>query len=361
VALLRQLHAWAGLVLCLVLAVIALSGTLLVFKADWLALVEPAARTEAPIDLAAMARLTEAAQALPQSRDGPPQALLFGEPGMALSRVYFPDKTEAYLAPDGSLIDQFAAHDRPEGFLFQLHHYLLAGDVGALVAGSIGIAACVMVVTGLVLWWPARRSFGLQLWPAGTARRDWLRFHRDAGVVFALPVLVFAISGASMVFDSQTRAVLKALVPSAQTDRPAAKPPTVTPGPVDLDWQSALMAAQATYPSATIRLVIWPRRPDAPVTLRLRQPGEWHPNGRTMIWLHPRSGKVLGTVDALALPRAERWFNGFYPLHASFVGGRLVDAISAMSGLMLAALSLAGAWSFVLRLRRQRTIQLKPG
>jgi uncharacterized iron-regulated membrane protein len=360
-ALLRQLHAWAGLVLCLILAVIALSGTLLVFKADWLALVEPAARMAAPADADSKAQLAQVAERLPLPHNGQLQALQFGEAGMALSRVYFTDDTEAYLAPDGTLVDWFAASGRPESWLFELHHNLLAGDMGAIVAGSAGLAAFVMTLTGLVLWWPARRSFGWQLWPAGATRRDWLRFHRDAGLVFALPIILFALSGASMVFDDQSRAVLKALVPSAQTDRLSARPPSVTPGPVDLDWRSALMAAQAAYPGATIRLVIWPRKPDAPVAVRLRQSGEWHPNGRTLVWLHPGSGTVLGTVDALALPRAERWFNGLYPLHASFVGGRLVDAISALSGLMLAGLSLAGSWSFVLRLGWRRPIQLKPG
>ena len=55
---------------------------------------------------------------------------------------------------------------------------------------------------------------------------------------------------------------------------------------------------------------------------RLRQPGEWHPNGRTTATIGPATigpatSQVVATSDAHALPTGIRAYNAFYPLHAS--------------------------------------------
>ncbi|WP_426052037.1 hypothetical protein [Brevundimonas sp. SL161] len=80
---------------------------------------------------------------------------------------------------------------------------------------------------------------------------------------------------------------------------------------------------------------------------RLRQPGEWHPNGRTTATIGPATSQVVATSDAHALPTGIRAYNAFYPLHASSVGGWLYDWMTALSGLAMAGLGGVGAWAFL--------------
>src|SRR3546814_17364019 len=46
-------------------------------------------------------------------------------------------------------------------WLFELHHYLLAGETGKLISGAFGLAIAGLVLIGLYLWWPWRRGWRL--------------------------------------------------------------------------------------------------------------------------------------------------------------------------------------------------------
>jgi len=160
-------------------------------------------------------------------------------------------------------------------------------------------------------------------------------------LLFALPVLVFSLTGAAIIFHGTTQALLGG----------TPKLPTPVVGCGDVDWTRALTSAQARFPRATLRMASWPAAPGKPVTIRVRQHGEWHPNGRTTVTVDPATSQVVATSDANALPAGIRAYNAFYPLHASSVGGWLYDALTALSGLAMAGLGGVGAWAFLVKPR----------
>ncbi|OYW88722.1 MAG: hypothetical protein B7Z22_01780 [Hyphomonas sp. 32-62-5] len=178
--------------------------------------------------------------------------------------------------------------------------------------------------------------------------------HRDLGVLFALPVILLAFTGFAMVYSGPVRAALNVITLSA----PAATPERPTAGAGITDWTAALAAAQAAFPDAYPRLASPPRSEGAPASLRLRQPGEWHQNGRTYVLMDPTTNLPLATQDGHALTRADRVFNTLYPLHSAGIGGRLYDLLSFLTGLALTVLGLAGTWTFLRKPRRKR--QKKP-
>ena len=141
----RTAHAWAGAALSLLLFVLALSGTALVFKDDYVRLVEPAARAAPDLSSEGMVKVVKAAEV----HFGREQlsALFFASHDFGLHKVYLRDDKAAYLTSDGSLLDTWEKNGRVEDWVFDLHHYLLAGRTGAIVAGSAGLAACVLVLT----------------------------------------------------------------------------------------------------------------------------------------------------------------------------------------------------------------------
>lgn len=341
IGVLRTIHAWAGAILSLLLVVLGLTGSLLVFENDWIALQHPEARAGFAATPAALGAAAERLEA-----DHPDMRTVdFGGPQLGAHKLYLAKKDFGLAAPDGAALDRWTGPARVEAFVFDLHHHLLAGETGEIVGGVAALAAVLLVLTGLVVWVPAWRATRLRIWPRSARRADLVSSHRNLGLIAAVPILIFCLTGAGMVFNDQARALL---APNAPEPPP---PPVVGTG--DIDWPAALAAAQARFPDATLRMAGWPAAPGKPASIRLRQPGEWHPNGRTTVLIDPATGGVVRVTDAQALTHGERALHAIYPVHAGAVGGWLYEGVTVLSGLALAALGAVGTWSFLIKPRRK--------
>src|SRR3954469_22868230 len=160
---LRSVHAWAGIVVALLVAVIALSGAALVFKDDYLQASLPPFTPAEPN--ASAARLGELAGIAERSFPGQIRSILFADTRLRLHRVYLRDGGGAYLDGSGAIIERWRGNGRPEVWLFDLHEKLLLGASGHTIAGFVALAMMVMVMTGVLLWLPAARAFAWRLWP----------------------------------------------------------------------------------------------------------------------------------------------------------------------------------------------------
>lgn len=341
IGVLRTIHAWAGAILSLLLIVLGLTGSLLVFENDWIALKHPEARTAFGADAAFLGAAAERLEA-----DHPDMRTVdFGGPQLGAHKLYLAEKDFGIAAADGATLDRWTGPARLEAFIFDLHHYLLAGETGEFIGGVAALAAVLLVLTGVVVWAPAWRATRLRVWPRSGRRGELVSSHRNLGLITAVPVLIFCLTGAGMVFHDQARALL---APNAPPPPPA---PAVGTG--DIDWPVALAAAQARFPEATLRMASWPQAPGEPASIRLKQPAEWHPNGRTRVLIDPATSRVAQVLDAQTLSPGERALHAIYPIHAGSVGGWLYEWITVLSGLALAALGIVGTWSFLIKPRRK--------
>ncbi len=346
--ILRTAHAWTGAVLSLLISALGLSGSLLVFKADYLRLVFAEARQ--PISLAAEDLGPVLSRIDAEYGNQGLRYVALGGPDFGLHKAVFEDGSGAYLDRAGVTVARWPRNGRVEDWVFDLHHYLLAGDTGKLVAGIAGAGAVLLSITGLVIVWPSLRMFRWRVWPATGRRRDLLAQHRDLGLMFALPVILIAFTGFAMVYSAPVRTVLHGLTASQlelAADRPRA-------GPGQTDWRAALAAAEAAFPRAVPRLASPPAAPGAPASLRLRHPEEWHQNGRTYVYIDPETRQLTGSRDGRELNRADRIFNAFYPLHSAGIGGRPYEALTFLTGLAMTLLGLVGTWTFLKRPPRRR-------
>lgn len=344
--LLRTAHAWAGAVLSALLCVLGASGALLILKQDYLRLTVPQAREAASLAAEDLGPVLEAVEA--RFAGEGLRYVAVAEPGFGLHKAVFTNGGGAYVTGEGEVIARWAKNGRVEEWLFDLHHYLLIGDAGKTIAGIAGMAALALVVTGIIIVWPSLRTFAWRVWPRSPARRDLVAHHRDLGIIFAAPILVLVFCGVAMVFSAPVKSLLYAVTlsqPSPAAERPAA-------GEGDVDWTKALTAAYAAYPNSPPRLVSFAAKPGAPASLRLRQPAEWHQNGRTYVYIDPATSAILATSDAQGLSRGERLFNALYPIHSSGIGGRLYELATFLTGLALATLGAVGTWTFLVRQMR---------
>ena len=335
---LALLHRWAGGIFGLLLAIIGLSGTILVWEESWIGL--PGADDPLRSDPASAGQSVAAAIA----EDPKLSRMTFADDRMGLHQAIFADGGGAYLTQSGALVDRWdSLWGRPELWLFDLHHYLFGGDAGLWVTGSLGVLLLAFAVTGLILWWRTRKTFRFRLWPARMTRSAIVRHHRDLGAVASPLLILSALTGTFMVFPAASAALLSPLT-DAKT-KPAPPAATGTVGPAT-DWVKVMRNAQAAFPEALPRRLTLPDRPGAPLVLRLKQEFEWTPNGRTYVYLDPASAQVLGIDDPASGDIAAAITEKYYPVHAAKVGGMLWRLILTFSGLTLVMLGALASWSF---------------
>ncbi len=355
----RLAHLYAGLALSLLLFVLALTGSALAYKDAYWRLVYPELRGPSP-ELGNQERAAAITAAAEHFGDRL-RSVKMPVPGVAAYHLYL-EGGEAFLSLDGArVIDEWQPRDRLMALLFDLHAHLLAGEAGERVGGVIALLGAALVVTGVVLWWPARRRFGLRhALPSGWKRRWLIQWHRDLGALFTPLLAVLLLTGAGIVFYEATGRVLHVLLPDGRLSAaPAPATPFleessragVGPGATGLAGTEILSRVHEAFPDARLVFYYPPSDADPRHGFRLQRPCEIHPNGRSYLYLDAAGG-VIERTDACAAAPADRTLHALYPLHAGKTGGEIYRFLTFMGGLALAALALSGAAAYLQKLSR---------
>jgi len=335
---LYQAHLWIGIALALPLLLAALTGTVLLFKFDLVRSFVPAAAQSIQLS---PAQIGAAAEEIEQTFGTSLRSLRLPDDRIGVIEIYLTNDDAAYFdTVTHRVVRRWNRHRDPLDLLFEIHHELFAGETGRTILGVVALAGIALLLIGLTLWLSPRRPFRISLIPRG--RPSVLASHRDLGVLICVPLLLTFLSGAVLAFPNGSRAFLDAVLPGQAN---ASKPPSASPG--NVDWHRAVAAASAALPSATIRMLVWPAKPGAPASLRLRQPAEAHPNGRTSVYIDPATNEVLAVRDALVEPIGTQVANFAYPLHAATIGRawwRWVLLASGIGTLLVASYGVVAWW-----------------
>lgn len=329
--LLSLIHRWAGGLIGLLLALLGLTGAILLWEGEWIAL--PGAGDPIVEDVRRLAEITDAASAR-----GDLSRITYASDEIGLHQMVYADGSGAYVRQDGSVVERWASQwERPELWLFDLHHHMFAGDTGKTVTGAVGIAGLLFLATGAVLWWRSRRSFRPRLLPRRMRPGPIVSHHRDLGAI-ALPLLLVSmLTGVVMLFEP-VRVALLGVEVRPKIERADAGPATAG---------RALALAKREFPDAEIRRITLPATPGDSIYVRLRQQSEWTPNGRTQVILS--SDGTLGVEDANAANLSAWLTEKSYPIHSGKVGGILWKLALTASGLALFLLGSLAVWSFWVR------------
>ncbi|ANN77914.1 PepSY-associated TM helix domain-containing protein [Bordetella flabilis] len=358
-------HRWTALCLGWVLVMSGVTGSLLVVARPldrWLhpayfVAVTPAGEADArsPVSLEALRqRLAGEFGARASFTFAPPR-----EPGDTLQvLVRAAWRGTLYLDPaTGAEQGRRGANEGVVALLYGLHSALWMDQTGKAVLACAALSYLVLLMTGAILWWPRK-------WPPslGVAfGKGWTRalfdVHRTGGVVLGLALALCIATGAYLAWrpiggwitwlsgEPRTAApALPAASGAAQASAAAAS----------LDELAA--RAQAALPEGAIGYFLYSPRLDRPLAVRMRVPDDPHPNGRSTVWLDPRSGAVLAIHRWNELDPGTRVNSYIYPLHTGELGGVAWQAAVAMLGLTLAALGGSGIWLWWRRrMARRRT------
>ncbi|HEY2835073.1 MAG TPA: PepSY-associated TM helix domain-containing protein [Rhizomicrobium sp.] len=317
--LLFRFHMWIGLVLGLLLALLGLSGSILVYDdaiGDFLAPVPKAtAKGEAlPLD-----KIVEAARGA--AGRGAMQISLPREPGEAISVRVTQSRegaqrsegrarrnangasplqaaegpraaaTQVFIDPvSGAVLGSRKAQLPPLlMFAHQLHGNFLMGREGRTFVGWLGVAMLILGATGLVLWWPKRGQWKYAFFVRRTA--TGLRFHRElhaaTGIWIFVVFMAVSFSGVVLAF------------PNLQTG--GAHPtfnlregPEIAPGTgMRLGPDAALALAKKALPDATPTGITIPSRPDRTIVVSMLA----HDAVGAQVYVDPWQGRVAGKRD----------------------------------------------------------------
>ena len=353
------IHLYGGLALGGLLIVISVSGSALVFEDtlnEWirpdLHHVTPTGE-RAPLD----AVVGAVREAYPDAT--PWIANLSTAPTEPVVVRLGPDAPSVFVDPYRATV--LGAQRPDEGVVntvVGLHVELLAGRTGGVIVGVSGLLLVLLTATGLVLWWPRRlRQFGRALrisWRQGRVRFNY-DLHRAGGFYTTLFLLLTALTGSAFVFYPTTQQLISTVTktepwpPSAPTVDEAQGVET----PAAVSYREVMAATQQVLPAAEPTYLYFPTSPEAPVTVRLRTPPEWHPNGRSFVYLNPSTASVLRVDDAREAPWGAQLLQTFYPLHVGAVGGLFVKWLYVVLGLAPAVLSVTGT---IVWYQRWRTV-----
>ncbi|MBJ6122926.1 PepSY domain-containing protein [Sphingomonas sp. BT553] len=297
----RRLHGWVALVLAILIMPATLSGAMLMWP-------------EAIGRLTGAPRFaTSGAALLPVDRYARAARPVL-RPGERIAEMILPDRRGApvvvtatsvaatgavqvdiFLDPPTARVLEVAASDAGAvGFLRRVHGKLLVPGAGRSIVGAGGVIAVMLVMVGVVVWWPGRRR------RAGRGS-VWLGY--AVGVLIAVPLLVWSFSGVWI-------GVAK---PAPVSARPMARPAQPL---------SVVVARAVAIAPGAVRRIVWPteRNPDwtvgvasaavkvaddsgSAVAAPARVPAGLA--GRSMLALHDGSGlgvgwRVAGLIAGLA-------------------------------------------------------------
>ncbi len=364
--LLRRIHLWLGLSLGILFAVLGLTGSALVFYVEIDAALHPQTRAAAqaapgwdsPIWDRALATVTTAWPERHGEWRFEATDTLAAVPARYSSAGHHGPRAMIWLSPDGRQIVRQDSWGRYlMTWLYELHMDLLAGDTGRQVVGWSGVAMLVLLLTGVLAWWP-RGSWrkALALKPRAVPLRRLRDLHKLAGLI-GLPFLFLLTgTGALLALPDEKNWVLERTL-SPIDAVPATR--SLADGRPPLPLSAILAAAHRAVPDARLVWIEIPGAADAPIRLRVRVPGDPSPRfPRSYIHVDRYSAKILAVVDYRRGDPSSSFNTWLHPLHDAAIGGLPTRILAVLIGLLPGFLLITGFLHW--RRRRARRLAARP-
>lgn len=320
-----QIHLWLALILGPILTVVCLTGSFVVFRYEFNRLtVNGTAYVQPQAQRLSLDELTRRIQAYrPQDQlssaswdGGPDTGFNFWTNSPAGHRIH------TFINPyTGAIIGEEDYHGKWIQWFYELHANLLLGSTGMFLNGFVGLAAVILSLTGLIVWWP-----GLPRWRSGFSflrgarwQRQNYDWHKLIGFYSSAAVMLIALTGMyysfpnlyKQVFSATTGTPVVNSTPRAQTRWSAASP----------SLESFIQTALAAQPGTRFVSLSFPKKPGDPIGIRTKYDRDWHRIGLNHVYLEPGTGALIASRPFPTATAATQAVLLMYPLHFGRFGG----------------------------------------
>lgn len=372
-----SVHLWLGLILGANLAVIGLTGSLLVYHDEideWLA---PALLTVAPPFAAAGYRpLAEiiAASATVMPSQAKQAFAVYPRNGYAAFRIRYALEATAEATEFWEVsVDPYRATVLGKrlrwatnqilpstfiDFVFFLHYSLFLGENGELLVSLIGALSIISVLTGVLVWWPLTRKWrqAFTLKRKASAKRFVFDLHKTSGIYSTLVLLPVLFSGIYITEPKYLVPVVELFSPATyrywfQSDPNGAGPA--------LGMADAVVIADRLYPKGRTHFIYGATQATSTFTVcknGIEQAGSLL--ARRCVVMDKYSGKVLDVDDPTLGTAGEVFSQWQWPLHSGQAFGAAGRIAVCISGVILMILFATGVIRW-LQKRRAGTAALR--
>lgn len=352
--LLRQVHLWLGLGLGGLFALLAATGSALVFYIEIDTALHPAVRR--PVSMPALDWSSPAwdnALATGRSHWRDPHGNwsfeATGEPGAIPARYYPSDehghhaeRTMVWFSPDGARV----LRAEPWGgylmsWLYELHMHLLAGEIGSQIVGWSGFAMLVLLVSGIVVWWPRgswRKALAFKRHAVPIRRlRD---LHKLAGVWSMGLLFILVGTGALLALPMVKTQLLTATITAPDK---VPEPQSSASHGRQISIATALAAAHRAVPEARLAFIDVPGAGTKPFRVRVQLPGDPHRRfPSSFVFIDQYSGAVLAVHDVRRGNAATTTAKWIRVLHDGSIAGLATRILAVILGLVPLGLFVTG-------------------
>ena len=387
----RRIHLYLSLAAGLVILVCCLTGAILVFEKDLeMALHKDRYYVEQTGERLPLAQLSQSVKAaFPQFKIN--GVKLYEDPTRSVEFNASPapkkDKKEpAASAPPPAAKGKEAAPRRQPGFtvfvnpytgavlekysyretffyqVFALHRWLLGGEgsIGKYIVGVSTLLFLVILLTGIILWWPKTKKILVQRlrvkWDAG-----WKRMNHDFHLVFgfysAIFLFIFAFTGLAWSFEWFNKGIYT--VTNSPMKPPAAPKSVLVAGGERISFDKALAGAMAVYPGAAFYSLSLPKDSTEAFTVSVLGKDPAHESATDAVYLDQYSGTLLGQLPFEARSAGARARSFFKPIHMGSLWGTPSKILAFIVCLLGVTFPITGVIMWWNRTRKGRPAERK--
>jgi uncharacterized iron-regulated membrane protein len=306
-----QIHLWTGLILFIPLVLIGVSGSLLVVHEPLEALGKPKqeitvsggpAKTYDEIAAAALKEAPKGARVTaftaPETEADPAEVRV-GRGARGGQVVKVDPSTLEILAKEGG-------GGRGEGFdIFRFAHdlhgrLLIEGRGGRQLVGWMGVAMCVLGISGIVIWWPRKGQLkrALTFATKGPPYRINRDLHGSVGIWILAVFMIVSVTGVYISFpEPMAKAVVS--VAGGRDLRTSQQQIKVTPieGAEIVGLEQAARLARDAVPDARLISLAPSLEPDQPLRVMMAQPGYQERTPAVNVFIDPYRAAVIEVRD----------------------------------------------------------------
>ncbi|GAB3901037.1 PepSY-associated TM helix domain-containing protein [Spirosoma agri] len=350
--IISTLHLWLGLSSGLVVFIVALTGSLLVFEEELEPIIYPQFHR---VDVPAQAKR------LPLDQLVATATTQF--PGKKISRIEIEphaDRTviielqQSKKAKDvlsvalnpytGQVVDSRQELAAFYSVVLRLHRYLCLGDTGKLITGISCSMFLIIMLSGLVLWWPNRKNSRQRFtvkWGASFKRLNW-----DLHAVFGFYVLpfVFLIASTGLIWSYKwvNNLLFYAFDGKPQSKREAPANPTLAAPKSTTLYEKIYAASNQLLPYTGAVTLTVPEKDSLSITLSKKNDEASISNIVDFLYFDARTGELVKKRLYADETRGFKARRVVFPIHTGSLFGWPTKLIALFVALTAASLPITG-------------------